>query len=136
MPDRPDITDKAQIGLTPTASRHLQQVMASGWFSKEQDAYRVAIAIALANDVVANPEDLAGIENKYNFMGGVDRDGRLRALINALSPDHTSAPARFAERLAHAGLAILASRLGDEDALLSAVLAGTQATNADPLPRH
>jgi len=118
MSPRTEASDKVQIGLTPLGAQHLDAVMRTQWFENAQDAYRLAIAVALAGGVVATPEQIAGSDTKYSFMGGIDRDGRVRALINALAPSEGAAPARYAERLAHAGLAILASKLADEDALL------------------
>jgi hypothetical protein len=124
--------DKAQIGLTPLGAQHLDAVMKTDWFATAQDAYRLAIAVAIAHEVVATPEQIAGSDTKYNFMGGVDRDGKVRALISALAPAEAATPARYAERLAHAGLAILASKLADEDALLSDAL-GFQRPADQPL---
>jgi hypothetical protein len=118
MPERPEQTDKVQIGLTPKGAQDLEVVMQTGWFGNAMDAYRLAIAVALSNDVVSSPEDVVGSDTKYSFMGGIDRDGKVRALISALRPRETL-PARFAERLGHAGLAILAGKLRDEDSLLS-----------------
>ncbi len=118
MSGNTESADKAQIGLTPLGAQHLDAVMKTGWFANAQDAYRLAIAVALAHGLVATPEQIAGSDTKYNFMGGVDRDGKVRALISALAPAEAATPGRYAERLAHAGLATLASKLADEDALL------------------
>jgi len=112
-------SDKKQIGLTAKGQADLDKVMESGWFKEEQDAYRLAIAVALAGGVAAPAEELTGISTKYNFGGGVDVEGLVRSLIGIFAPEHVSSPGRHAERLAHAGLAILASRLADEDALLA-----------------
>ena len=118
MSPKIDTNDKVQIGLTAVGAQHLASVMKTGWFEKEQDAYRLAIAVALAHQVVASPDQISGSDVKFNFMGGIDRDGRVRALIGALAPAEGALPARYAERLAHAGLNILASKLADEEALL------------------
>jgi len=114
--------DKKQIGLTKKGQEDLAKVMESGWFAEEQDAYRLAIAVALAADVAASQAELSGVGTKYNFGGGVDIDGKVRALIGIFAPDQVNVPGRYAERLAHAGLAILASKLGDDDALLADAL--------------
>ena len=118
MPANTEANDKVQIGLTPLGAEHLEAVMNTGWFAQAQDAYRLAIAVAMAHGVAATPEQIAGSDVKYSFMGGVDRDGKMRALISALAPAEAAMPARYAERLAHAGLAILATKLADDDALL------------------
>lgn len=136
MPERPDISDKVQIGLTPKGAQDLAEVMETGWFGHAMDAYRLAIAVALSNGVVASPENVAGSDTKYSFMGGIDRDGKVRALISTLRPGEASLPGRFAERLAHAGLAILASKLRQEDALLSAALGVPDSAQENPAPNN
>lgn len=103
--------DKAQIGITPTAESHLDQLMKTGWFADRQDAYRVAIAVALARRLEPSASDMVGLRTAYNFTGGIDRDGKLRQLIAVLRPSEAARPAIFSERLAHAGLAFLFDRL-------------------------
>jgi hypothetical protein len=110
MPDVQE-RDKAQIGLTPAAAEQLDRLMELGWFSERQDAYRVAIGVALARQIVATPQDLSGVTTSYNFAGGVDRDGKLRNLISLLAPSEASRPGAYAERLAHAGIAFLVDQL-------------------------
>lgn len=112
-------SDKAQVGLTTKGDANLKTVMELGWFETESDAYRLAIAIAISHDVCAAVEEVAGATTKFNFVGGIDRDGRVRSLITALRVEHATIPARYAERLAHAGLEILASSLADDDAMIS-----------------
>jgi len=122
MPANADLSDLVQIGVTSEAQRDLDLLFNSGWFATQQDAYLLAIAVALANDVIATPEQVRGTETRYSFFGGVDKDGKVRALIAAFRPDDANLPARTAERLAHAGLAILAQRISAEDKLLSEAL--------------
>lgn len=119
MTQRTEPSDLAQIGLSPEGERDLAAVMGTGWFAAAQDAYRMAIAAALAADVIASQDQVKGTETKYNFIGGIDDDGKIRALISTFRPDDAKMPARTAERLAHAGLRILAEKLTKEDALLS-----------------
>lgn len=119
MPDRAETADLAQIGLTPEGEQNLDAVMHTNWFATAQDAYRLAISVALANNVIATNEQVRGSATKYNFAGGVDKDGRVRALIGIFRPQDATLPARTAERLAHAGLAILAEKLARDEALLS-----------------
>lgn len=103
--------DKAQIGLTPVADQQLEELLKTGWFAERQDAYRLAIAVALARRLEPSAAEMVGIRTAYNFTGGVDRDGKLRLLIAALNPAEAGRPAIFSERLAHAGLAFLFNRL-------------------------
>jgi hypothetical protein len=114
--------DLKQIGLTAEAKQQLDLIMEKNWFEERQDAVRVAIALALAADVIATEDQVRGSVNAYNFVGGIDRDGKVRRLIELYRPDEAKFPARAAERLAHAGLPILASRLIDGDRLLSEAL--------------
>jgi len=120
-------TDLKQIGLTAEGQNDLDAVMRTGWFDTKQDAYRLAIAVALANDVIATPEQIRDAETRFNFVGGVDSDGRLRSLIGAFRPQDAHIPARVSERLAHAGLAVLARKLAGDDVLLSEALGLTVA---------
>jgi hypothetical protein len=103
--------DKAQIGITRTAEHHLDELMKTGWFSDRQDAYRLAIGVALARRLEPSASDMVGIRTAYNFSGGIDRDGRVRQLVSILNPAESARPAQFAERLAHSGLAFLFDRL-------------------------
>ena len=121
MPERAE-NDLAQIGLTTEGQRDLEAVLKTGWFATGQDAYLLAIGVALANGLIATPEQVRGAETRYNFFGGIDKDGKVRALIAALRPGDAAVPARTAERLAHAGLAVLARKLSEEDAMLSEAL--------------
>lgn len=130
MPTDQDADDLRQIGLTTEAKGHLEAVMESGWFEDRQDAYRSGIAVALANDIIATPDQVRGAVTAYNFTGGIDRDGRLRVLIGLFRTELARTPARAAERLAHAGLAVLAERLQGEDRLLSEALGYRQPADA------
>jgi hypothetical protein len=120
--------DKAQIGLTPTAEHHLDELMKTNWFADRQDAYRVAIGAALARRLEPSTSDMVGLRTAYNFIGGIDRDGKLRQLIAALNPQEAARPAVFSERLAHAGLAFLFDRLVTTSGTLSDALDPEQMT--------
>lgn len=113
--------DKVQIGLTLAASERLDQLIATGWFAERQDAYRVAIAVALSRSLVAGPAEMAGARTSYNFTGGIDRDGSVRRMIAIVAPAESRRPAAFAERLAHAGLEFLAERISGGDTLFEAL---------------
>jgi hypothetical protein len=122
MTIKTDNADLQQIGLTPEGQANLEALMRTKWFATGQDVYLLSIAVALANDVIASPEQVRGSETRYNFMGGLDKEGKVRLLISALRPIDASLPARAAERLAHAGLIILAEKLAGEDAMISDAL--------------
>jgi hypothetical protein len=122
--------DKAQIGLSPSGAEYLDQVMATDWFNDRQDAYRVAIAVALANGLVADDSELTNAKTAYNFSGGIDRDGKLRTLISILAPTESLKPATYAERLAHAGLKYFAAKVVEGTATLSDILSPSQSSDA------
>lgn len=124
--------DKAQIGLTAAAAQQLDDLMERGYFADRQDAYRVAIGVALARRIAASTGDLAGVQTRYNFAGGVDRDGQVRDLIGLLHPDQASRPAAFAERLAHAGIDFLHAALSDDTRMLCDVLVTPEPDDAPP----
>jgi len=123
-----EVSDKAQIGLTPTADHHLNELINTGWFLDRQDVYRLAIAVALSRKLEPGPSEMAGLRTAYNFTGGIDRDGKLRQLISILAPSEATRPAVFSERLAHAGLAFLFHALIESNGTLSDALDPEQMT--------
>jgi hypothetical protein len=123
--------DKAQVGLTPAANKALESLMETGWFPDKQDAYRLAIAVALARGLPASASELQGIRTAYNFAGGVDRDGRLRQLIAVLAPKEARRPAAYAERLAQAGLMFLHEHLVTMNRTLAEVLEPQEISQGD-----
>ena len=111
--------DRVNVGLTPEGETCLKAVMDAGWFELELDAYRASIALALAADVsTATP--LSGVTNKFN-VGSLDRDGKLRALLNVMRPD-TERPYEASERLADAGVRVLKQKLVDDGVSMSDIL--------------
>jgi hypothetical protein len=122
VPSGGEAQDKAQIGLTSTAETQLDALMETGWFADRQDAYRVAIGVALSRRLEPSAAEMVGIRTSYNFTGGIDRDGKLRQLIALLIPREAARPAAFSERLAHAGLSFLHERLVTASGTLSDAL--------------
>lgn len=103
--------EKVTVGLTPEAEEKLETVMASSFFREELTAYRVAIAVALARDTVTAEEEMNKVKTKFN-IGSLERDGRLRDLIELLRPTASQdSMVSLAERLADAGLHIMADHL-------------------------
>jgi hypothetical protein len=122
--------DRITVGLTVRGAENLAQVMETGWFNRDLDAYRAAIGVAIAQGRVSEPEEMAGASTKYN-VGTLDNDGKLRQLLLAFVPAARERPYEYAERLADAGLAYLVARLVQEGALLSEVLGGTAETTRE-----
>lgn len=113
--------DRKTLSASNAANEALDTLTASGWFAEGIEAYRVAIAYALANDL--QPEDVPERVNattKYN-VGSVDPEGRVRNLICILRPEDAERPYATAEWLAEAGLARIVREL-DDGSLLSEIL--------------
>lgn len=97
--------DKTQIGLSDKASDHLERVRQEGGFRNEQDVYRLAIAVAIAEQLPAAAEDVTRV-TKYN-VGGLDPAGALTNAVTHLGTAHGGRPVAYMERLADAGLTYL-----------------------------
>jgi hypothetical protein len=95
-------SDRTQIGLSDEANDQLETVRLQGGFRNEQDVYRLAIAVAIAEDLAPTPEDLQRT-NKYN-IGGLDPDRALVTAVRYLRTDHADRPVAYMERLAEAGM--------------------------------
>jgi hypothetical protein len=120
--------DKTQIGLSDRASEHLETIRQSGGFRTEQDVYRLAIAIAIAEQLPPTREDITRT-TKYS-VGSLDPD---RALVNAvrhLDAAHGGRPAAYMERLAEAGMERIYNHL-DSGKSLGELLQGL----ASPAPQ-
>lgn len=94
--------DKTQIGLSDEASDHLEVVRQQGGFRTEQDVYRLAIALAIAEGLAPTSEDTART-TKYN-IGGLDPERALVTAVRYLRTDHGDRPVAYMERLAEAGM--------------------------------
>jgi hypothetical protein len=110
--------------VTPGGANNLAEVMATGWFVAEMDVYRVSIAVAIAQGLCTATEEMAGVKTKWN-VGSIDNDGRMRQMVTAIVREAGERPYEYSERLADAGLAVLAQRLGREGALLSEVVSSS-----------
>ena len=54
-------SDKKQIGLTETGDSALASLMETGWFAAESDAYKSAIAYALAKNLKLEEQRRRGV---------------------------------------------------------------------------
>ncbi len=113
--------DKRTLGVTSEGAEALESVMDTGWFAEEMDAYRIAISLALANDLIKDSSEMTGVYTKWN-VGTLDPDGRLRSMVLAFSEGASDRPYAHAEARAAAGLGYLKLRLVDEQAELADVL--------------
>ncbi len=94
--------DKAQPGLTATAHEQLQEIQKLGGFHDRQDAYRLAVAIALAENLA--PADASLSRTTYLSIGGLDPENALRNAVLEIRDDHDGRPAALIERLAESGI--------------------------------
>ena len=94
--------DKTQLAMTEEAREKADEIVAAAGFKDRQDAYRLAVAIALAERLDPAPADVT--RGNYAADAGVDPDGALRAATRELRDDHEGRPAALIERLAEAGI--------------------------------
>lgn len=101
--------DKSQLALSDTAREHFDEVVEKAGFRERQDAYRLAISLALAEQLV--PADADASRTTYLNIGSLDLDGSLRAAVLSTRSDHDGRPVALIERLAEAGIARLHAHL-------------------------
>ena len=99
-----NLSDKSQIGLSEQAGEHLQIVKDQGGFNKDNDVYRLAVAVAIAEELEPTSEE-ASRTTKYS-IGGLDPDNSLVSSVKYLR-NELDRPVAYVERLAEAGLAHL-----------------------------
>jgi hypothetical protein len=109
--------DKKTLGVTPAGSVLLEELKATGWFNEETDVYKVAIGVAFANHLQKSPNEMTRVGTKWG-AAQMDFDGRLRRLVETLSPEDKDRPYAACERRAAAGLEFLKRKLVDEKATL------------------
>jgi hypothetical protein len=113
----PIMAEKKQIGLTTAGNASLAILMEAGLFGTETDAYKVAIAYALAKDLDPAVAPDGGYQTKFNAAGGLDVYNEIRDLIMILRPQDADHPYAAAERLAELGIGALASRIAAQESL-------------------
>lgn len=117
--------DKAQPGLTAEAREQLEEITNRGGFNDMQDAYRLATAIALAEQLT--PADPSASRTTYLNIGSLDPDGSLRNAVLAIRDDHDDRPVALIERLAEAGIARLHAHMEGGKSLRELLAAYTPA---------
>ena len=99
--------DKQVVALSIQGRDDLDRIFESGYFRDLQDAYRFAVAAALAKSLPP-----ASSKNRTTFVnvGGLDPDGTLRLAVQQLRP-HNPRTYALIEDLGEAGLADMAEHL-------------------------
>ena len=96
------MAEPTTIGLSESAHVKLKNLVGEGMFSEMRDAYRFAIAYALAMNVT--PLDISEKKQTFLNVGSLDPDGEIASVINALKSDDEPSVYKFAERLADWGV--------------------------------
>lgn len=109
--------DKQQIGLTATGDTALQDLVADGYFANQIDAYRFAIAYAIAADLDLPDAPQGGYNTKFNALGTLESGSSIRDLIEILGIGERTRPFATAERLAELGITEIAHRLEGSESL-------------------
>lgn len=94
-------TEPTTIGLSEATHGKLKRLKEEGHFAEMADAYRFAIALALAYGVT--PNTVSGSRTIFN-VGTLDPDKNLYAAVRALRLDTDEPVYRTAEKLAEWGV--------------------------------
>ena len=109
MPSRDPGDDQRTLGLSDDAHRKLTRMKEDGFFSDMRDAYRLAIALAIAEGLIAPKEKPR--TRTYINVGSLDPDGVLRDAIVEHFQGSEGQPYEVAERLGEEGVLVLWGRL-------------------------
>lgn len=112
------MTEPTTVGLTESGHEHLQELKELGHFAEMADAYRFAVALALAHNQCAPQANRRTIFN----VGTVDPDGLLAAAIESLVADRNEPVYRLLERFAEWGVEELYRQIGRNPSALSDLL--------------
>ena len=107
-------TEPTNIGIGEVAHANLKKLWQDGHFAQMVDAYRFAIALALAHGVT--PSEITGSRQNVFGVATVDPDQSLYTAIKTLIDTGNIPVYRWAERLADWGV-IEMSRRADEGTL-------------------
>src|SRR5690349_13927632 len=102
-----EIVEPTILGLSERAHGKLQRLKEDGHFNEMSDAYRFAIALALANGVV--PSEVQPPKTTVFNVGTIDPNKEVFNAIKAVFDTGDVAVYRWAERLAEWGVEELAS---------------------------
>jgi Arc/MetJ-type ribon-helix-helix transcriptional regulator len=94
-------TELVNVGLSREAHSKMVRLKESGYFNEMADAYRFAVALALAHGGATT--DFTERQNFLN-VGSLDRDGSLHTAVALLRQPSTENVYRTVERLATWGI--------------------------------
>lgn len=103
------LDDRSQLRLSDEGAADREYIMSTLHLKDLQDAYRLAVVIALAKNLTPAAEEV----RRTTVYGSavLDSSGALRAAVMALRGDHGGRPYALLERLAEAGLKDLSTHL-------------------------
>lgn len=116
--------DKQQIGLTSVGDEAIQVMVADGRFANQADAYRFAIAFAIAAGLDPAEAPQGGYNTKFNAIGTLESGTRIRDLIDITQIGEPDRPFATCEKLAELGVREIARRLEGSESLAD-ILAST-----------
>lgn len=94
--------DVTTVGVSREADRMLKALCDTPLFEREVDVYRLAVAVALAEDLPPLPA--SSKETKFN-VGTLDTPtGQVAALVRALANEGTDRPYATSQGYAEAGI--------------------------------
>lgn len=100
--------DRLQVGLTEEGRRRVKVLTEDlGWFSKDRDAGRFALAYAIREG--ATPDDPGTVRTAWH-LSTLDPSGEIQALLAALHPG-TTTPVRLIQGYVDAGLRLIEERI-------------------------
>jgi hypothetical protein len=109
MPNRDAGDDQRTLGLSEDAHGKLTRLRKDGLFAEMRDAYRLAIALALAEGLIA-PRSKPR-PHTYINAGSLDPDGLIRDVMVEHFQGKEGQPYEVAERLGEAGVLELWERV-------------------------
>ncbi|MCB9980244.1 MAG: hypothetical protein H6863_03790 [Rhodospirillales bacterium] len=97
------MTDKepTTVGLTNATKQSLDRLKNEGYFNEMLDAYKFAVAYALACNAISPP--LSNTTTIFN-VGTLDKDRMLYDAVEALRPEEDEPVYKTVERLAEWGI--------------------------------
>lgn len=97
------VNEPPHIGVSQSAHPMLRELKDEGHFNEMQDAFRMAVALAVAAGV--DPPTLGAMQTTFS-VSGVDPDQSIKAAVQAVYADHLDGESvyRFVERLADWGV--------------------------------
>lgn len=120
------VTEPTNIGLSERSHSKLKRLKEDGHFNEMADAYRFAIALALAHGIV--PPELPAPRTNIFGVATIDLRGEIYNAIKAIMDTKEIPVYRWAERLAEWGIEELARQTAAGDIDFSRILA-----EAEPL---